>query len=130
MGWLINTKFLLQMMPFSPCHVQTKPKLPPFPLLVQVPGERLQLRWGEAPGPRQRVQLKSTSTEPSCHFLSFFCLSLCFAVPRTVYFKCRYQIWGPDQLQVLSGCLEITVCSFIIIVVVVVIVIVIIIITI
>lgn len=99
MVWLINTKFLLQMMPFSPS--MHKPQAATFPWSAAAPV-------GRAPGPRQWVQLLSRAQLFSFVFL----LSIpVFAVLRTVYFKCGYQIWGPDQLQVLNGCLEITVCS-------------------
>lgn len=75
-------------------------------------------RWGEP-----RVPGSGCNSSPSrqshvvtfCPFSSVllsFLLSLCFAVPRAVYCKCRYQIRGSDQLQVLNGRLEITVCSF------------------
>lgn len=79
-GWLITTKFLLQTMPFSPS--MHKPQAATFPWAAAAPV-------GRAPGPRQWVQLLSRAQSLSFVFLLSIPL---FAVLRTVYFKCRYQI--------------------------------------
>lgn len=116
MGWLSITKFLLQMMPFQFMPCTNKARAAPIPTAPVGP-------WGAAAdggSPESqaagatRVRLDRATLSPSVlsSVLLSFLLSLCFAVPRTVYCKCRYQIGGSDQLQVLNGCLEMTVCSF------------------
>lgn len=71
-GWLINTKFLLQTMPFSPS--MHKPQAATFPWAAAAPV-------GRAPGPRQWVQLLSRAQSLSFVFLLSILL---FAVLRTV----------------------------------------------
>lgn len=79
MGWLIDTKFLLQMMPFSPS--MHKPQAATFPWSAAAPVRR-------APGPRQWELLSRA------HLLPFlFLLSLCS--PENCVFQVQIPGLGP-----------------------------------